>query len=75
MFSNSTLRWIDFLPQVTFNYNHRKTKRLGGLSPAEAKLPQNTTYLNKFFWDRKVKYESQFYHQKPKFKVGDLVKI
>ena len=75
MYANSTLRWIDLLPQVTFNYNHRETKSLGGLSPFQAKLPKNTAFLKKIFYERKIKYEKQFYDKKPKFHVGDFVKI
>ena len=76
MHSRNSLRWISILQNVTAAYNNRPQPRaLANLTPSEAKLPKNRSFLEKYFHDRKVKYESQFYNQISKFKVNDKVLI
>lgn len=76
MHYRGSLRWLDLLQPATSAYNNRPQRiGLGKLTPSEAKLPKNRAYLEKYFHDRKVGYESQFYKQIPKLKINDNVLI
>ena len=76
MFEQQSLRWIDFISNTVYAYNHKiQKKTLFGLSPAQAKEKKNFRYLQDLFLKRKRLYESQFYNKQPKFHVNDSVKI
>ena len=69
---NSSLRWIDFLPQAMKIYNNRKHRTIK-LSPSEAEKPENEEFVRKEFEKKYMKVGNK--SPKAKFKVGDTVRI
>lgn len=68
MYANQTKRYIDVLPKLVYNYNnsyHRSIK----MTPTEASKEENESKVYKNL------YSSTSFKKKPKFKVGDKVRI
>ena len=74
--AENTRKWIDMLPELVDTYNN-STHRAINMSPTEeASIKKNESQLwNKLY--SKYLHEQEFgsYHTKPKFKLGDYVRI
>ena len=67
VFERGDANWIDVLPTITKQYNnriHSSTK----LTPIQASLKKNESYVYKNFLDKRKKI-------KPKFQLNDLVRV
>ena len=65
-----TERYIDVLEDLINSYNN-SIHRMIGLKPAEAELKKNHMQVR----ERMQQYYSKFSKQKPKYKIGDTVRI
>ena len=65
-----TDRYIEALSFLVYSYNHRK-HRMIGMSPAEAEKPGKTSAIRRM----QEKYYAKVRRIKPKFKVGQAVRI
>ena len=75
MFEFNTLRWVDFLSSVTEAYNLRPSSALFNYSPTQAREPHNFEIIKRLQKERLKIYENKFKNRKPKFQVGDFVKL
>ncbi len=64
-------RWIDVIPDLVSNYNHRKHSSIG-MTPAEASKKENESVVRMNLYPGDISNQSS---TQPKFKVGDLVRI
>ena len=67
VFVNRKYRWIDELPKAIKLYNNRKHRTIK-MTPIEASMKENESKVRLMFVDKRK-------FNKPKFKVGDLVRI
>ena len=70
MTHNETNRYIDTLPFLVSTYNNRK-HRMIGMSPEQAEKPGQTYAIRR----KQEKYYSQVKRTKPKYSVGETVRI
>jgi transposase InsO family protein len=70
---NETVNYIDELSNLVKTYNERGHRTLEGMTPLEADRPENESRVQEIFHE---KYEKMARNRKkPKFKIGDLVRI
>ena len=75
MTARNSAKWIDLLDDVATHMNAQSSRKLYGLSPNEAHSKINENYLReKYLEDYKI-YKSKFRNRRPKFKVGDHVRV
>ena len=70
MDSHNTQRFVDVLQDIITAYNNTN-HRMIGTTPSKAELKQNHSNVR----ENLQKYYSKFSKQKPKYKVGDTVRI
>ena len=75
MMALNTRRWIDLLDEVVDIHNNRISSVLHGFTPNQAHEKQNEEYLRAKFLADYEKYKKRFEKQKPKFAVGDTVRV
>ena len=69
--ANSTHKYIDILPDLINKYNHTKHRSIQ-MTPIEAEKKQNRARVFRHLYTNKMKAMGE---QKPKFKVGDKVRL
>ena len=75
MTSRNTRRWIDLLDEVVYMHNNRVSSVLHGLTPNEAHEKGNEEFLRAKFLEDYEKHKKRFSQQKPKFAIGDTVRV
>ena len=75
MTARNTARWIDLLEEVTYIHNNRVSSVLHGLTPNEAHAAENEEYLRAKFLEDFAKHKKRFARQRPRFAVGDGVRL
>jgi hypothetical protein len=69
--ANSTHKWVDILDPLIERYNNSKHRAIG-MTPAEAIRPKNHDRVFRNLYKAKM---AELGKQKPKFKVGDEVRL
>ena len=72
MAKNNSLEWVKYIDQAMKIYLNRKHRTIG-ISPIEGDKVENEDKLRKKYLDRYIK--SNLKKRKPKFKVGETVRI
>ena len=75
MTAQNTKRWIHLLEEVVQIHNNRVSSVLHGLTPNEAHEKRNEEYLRAKFLEDYEKHKRRFSHEKPKFAIGDTVRV
>ena len=75
MTSLQTAKWINLLEDVAEHLNSKKSNVLYGMSPNEAHKKSNEEYLRAKFLEIYKKHKAKYKNQKPKFQLGDTVRI
>ena len=75
MTARNTAKWTDLLDDVVRIHNHRVSSVLHGLTPFEAHQLENEEFLRKKFLADYEKHKNKFVGQKPKFAIGDTVRL
>ena len=75
MTSLNTAKWVDLLQDCVSTYNLRVSKVLYGLCPQDAHKPENEEYLRSCFLTAYQKFKEKFKNKKPKFSVGQTVRV
>ena len=75
MTAENSMRWIDYLEDAVSSYDSRKTKTLHGMSPNEAHKKANEEWLRAKFLEDYDRHKKKFYNKKPKFQIGDTVRV
>ena len=63
--------WINLLQTIIDEYNNEKHHHLHGLTPTQARLPSNKSFVYKCQFDKKFTEKDR----EPKFQVGSKVRI
>ena len=69
--ANGTHRYIDVIQPLIDRYNSTKHRSIG-FTPSDARKPSNYQHVFKNLYFKKVQ---QFLHKKPKFDLGDKVRL
>ena len=69
--ANKTHKWIDILDALLEKYNNVKNRSVG-MTPTEAYKPENKAKVFRHLYKKKM---SDMGAEKPKFKVGDTVRL
>lgn len=75
MTARNTAKWIDLLDDVVKTLNNRVSTVLHGLTPNEAHQKENEEFLRGKFLEDYEKHKKKFAGQKPKFSIGDTVRL
>ena len=75
MTAANTAKWLDFLDPVVKTYNTRSQKSLHGLCPLDAHRKENESWLRKKYLEDYARFKAKFAKRRPKFKIGDTVRI
>ena len=75
MTAMNTRRWIYLLDEVVDIHNNRISSVLHGLTPNQAHQKENEEFLRAKFLADYEKHKKRFKKQKPKFMVGDTVRV
>ena len=75
MTSKNTANWVSLLPEATRAYNSRVHSSLFGHTPEFAHQKQNEEYLRTKFLQEYERHKLKFKNKKPKFRIGDRVRI
>lgn len=67
--------YINVLEQLVKSYNSRPHRSIGGLTPNRAELKHNLSKIRNIQFDKHTKTILWGKKQKPKFRVGDIVRI
>jgi hypothetical protein len=71
----SNANWKDFLPQILHFYNNEKIHRSIKMTPFEASKPENREKVYNNLYYKKYQKMANTAPTKPKFKIGDIVRI
>jgi len=71
---NQTMRYVDKLDSIVNTYNHRPHRSLDNVSPHEADKPRSRQWIRGIIQRQHTERRDKA-KKKPKFKVGDTVRI